>query len=288
MPNISFEFFPPKGDDGQTKLITVADKLSAYSPQYVSVTYGAGGSTRQNTQDTVRSLIKQGYDVAPHLSFGQDDEETILKLLHHYHDIGVKRLVALRGDRPSGMAASNALVYANELVLFIRSHFENAFHIEVAAYPEIHPEAQSYSKDIYYLAKKFEAGADSAITQYFYNPESYFRFIEACYKQGIEQPIIPGIMPIGNVDSLLRFSEKCGADIPRWLQKRLHELKDDKQGLTSFSQELCTDLCQKLLDFGAPGLHFYTMNKASMCAAILRDLSLDTNAFEGKVAKLVS
>ena len=287
MAPISFEFFPPKSDDGFAKLSNVSDRLARFSPEYVSITYGAGGSTRQNTQNTVKQFVDKGIDTAPHLSFGEDDEATILELLQHYKDIGVKRLVALRGDRPSGMSASSALVYANELVQFIRKHFNDDFLIEVAAYPEIHPEAKSYSKDIYYLGRKFEAGAHSAITQYFYNPESYFRFIEACSKQGIDDPIIPGIMPIVGVDSLLRFSNKCGADIPRWLNYRLQELKDDKEGLKEFSRDVCVDLCQKLLDFGVPGLHFYTMNQSSHCSAILEEL-VDVSAVSSNITKLVS
>ena len=286
MQHISFEFFPPKGDEGQERLGGICDKLNAREPEFFSVTYGAGGSTRSNTQATVKNILEKGIDVAPHLSFGQDDEATMLSLLTEYREMGVRRLVALRGDRPSGMSASGSLVYANQLVAFIREHFDSHFHIEVAAYPEIHPEAESYQKDIYYLGEKFRAGANSAITQYFYNPEAYFYFIDQCAKQGIQAPIIPGIMPILNVESLLRFSSKCGADIPRWLQYRLNQFRDDKASLQAFGQDYCADLCRKLLDFGAPGLHFYTMNQSRATLAILDQL--DPPAPAAKSATVVS
>ena len=224
---------------------------------------------------TVQMLKEQGLDVAPHLSFGGDDENTILNLLREYQTMGIQRLVALRGDRPSGMGGASQMVYANQLVAFIREHFGQAFHLEVAAYPEIHPEANSYDDDVRYLKGKFEAGADSGITQYFFNPDAYFYFIEQCNKAGIVQPIVPGIMPITNFKNLSRFSDTCGAEIPRWMRKRLAAYGDDLESVKAFGLELVTELCETLLDNGAPGLHFYTMNQTEPTATLLRNLGLD-------------
>lgn len=273
---LSFEFFPPKTEQGRSNLLDVAKELSQFQPEFFSVTYGAGGSTRDNTKNIVQALIDLGLSVAPHLSFGGDDEATILKLLQEYKAMGVERIVALRGDRPSGMGGGSQMVYANQLVAFIRQHFGEKFHLEVAAYPEIHPEADSYDHDIRYLKGKFSAGANSAITQYFFNPDAYFYFIEQCTRVGIHQPIVPGIMPITNFKNLSRFSDSCGAEIPRWVRKRLAAYGEDMESIKAFGLDLVSELCETLLDNGAPGLHFYTMNQTEPTAALLRNLGLDS------------
>ncbi len=269
---VSFEFFPPKTAAGKEKLAAVQEELALFQPEFYSVTYGAGGSTRDSTKGIVLNSINAGFDTAPHLSFGGDDEDTITQLLQEYKDGGVKRLVALRGDMPSGMGGASQLIYANQLVAFIRERFGDDFHIEVAAYPEIHPEARGYKKDIEYLKGKFDAGANSAITQYFYNPDSYFYFADQCQAAGIDQPIVPGIMPIINYQNLARFSANCGAEIPRWMARRLEDFGDDQESIISFGIDLVSDLCEMLLDNGAPGLHFYTMNQTQPTAQILTNL----------------
>lgn len=271
---LSFEFFPPKTPEGKTKLKTVRDELAQFSPEFFSVTYGAGGSTRDNTKNIVTEFNAMGVPVAPHLSFGGDDEATMLTLLNAYKDAGINRIVALRGDMPSGMGGAFQMVYANQLVAFIREHFGDHFQLEVAAYPEIHPEAKSYDDDIRYLKGKFEAGANSALTQYFYNPDAYFYFVDQCQAAGIDQPIIPGIMPILNYQNLARFSANCGAEIPRWMGKRLQAYGDDVESIKAFGIDLITDLCEMLLDNGAPGLHFYTMNQTEPTATIVKNLGL--------------
>lgn len=273
-PRLSFEFFPPKTAEGRAKLVTVRDQLNSFAPDFFSVTYGAGGSTRDNTKGIVAEFKKAGIAVAPHLSFGGDDGETIRDLLQSYQITGVDRIVALRGDMPSGVGGAYQLVYANELVAFIRKHFGDHFHLEVAAYPEIHPQAKSYSDDIGYLKGKFDAGADSAITQYFFNPDAYFYFMEQCHKAGITQPIYPGIMPIINYRNLARFSDTCGAEIPRWLRKVLEDFGDDDASLKSFGVDLVTELCEVLLENDAPGLHFYTMNQTDPTSVIVSNLGL--------------
>jgi len=270
-PKISFEFFPPKTPEGREKLLATRDRLAAVKPEYFSVTYGAGGSTRDNTRDIVTQIHRDGYAVAPHLSFGGDSEEAVLALLQSYKDAGVRRVVALRGDMPSGMGI-HKLVNANELVAIIRAHFGDHFHISVAAYPEIHPDAESYEKDVYWLGEKFRAGADCAITQYFYNADAYFYFMDQCAKAGIHQPVIPGIMPISNFQNLVRFSDACGADIPRWLRQKLAGFGQDNDGLRAFGAEVVTRLCEQLLAGGAPGFHFYTMNQAEPTLGILENL----------------
>lgn len=272
-PRLSFEFFPPRTPEGKEKLFNVRDQLLQFEPDFFSVTYGAGGSTRDNTKGLVTQFTADGVSTAPHLSFGGDSDDTIKALLQDYKNAGINRLVALRGDLPSGLGARQ-LVYANELVAFIREHFGDHFQLEVAAYPEIHPEASSYSDDIRYLKGKFDAGANSAITQYFFNPDSYFYFIEQCQKIGINQPIYPGIMPIINYKNLLRFSETCGAEIPRWLRKALENYGSDDEALRAFGIDLVTELCDVLLDSGAPGLHFYTMNQTEPTAQIVKNLGL--------------
>lgn len=276
-PRLSFEFFPPKTPEGKEKLIKVRDQLNEFAPDFFSVTYGAGGSTRDNTKGLITQFKSDGIAVAPHLSFGGDDETTIKTLIQKYKDAGVDRIVALRGDMPSGVGGAYQLVYANELVAFIRKHYGEHFHLEVAAYPEIHPQAKSYSDDVGYLKGKFDAGANSAITQYFFNPDSYFYFVDQCQKAGITQPIYPGIMPIINYKNLTRFSDTCGAEIPRWLRKALENYGDDETSLHAFGIELVTDLCDTLLENDAPGLHFYTMNQTEPTAEIVRNLGLIPN-----------
>lgn len=273
--NISFEYFPPKTDAGREKLLNVTTPaLTAVNPEYFSVTYGAGGSTRDNTKGTVMALREQGLDVAPHLSFGGDDGETIGALIDEYRDAGIKRLVALRGDMPSGMGAGTRLVYANELVEFIRERTGDHFHIEVGAYPEVHPQADSYETDIAYLKGKFDAGADAAITQYFYNVEAYFYFLDRCAAIGIEKPIYAGIMPITNYANLARFSKNCGAEIPRWICKRLEGYADDSESIRKFGIEVVTQLCETLIESGAPGIHFYSMNQTEPTLTICKNLGL--------------
>ncbi len=274
-PSISFEYFPPKTEAGRSKLLEqTTPALEQLGPEFFSVTYGAGGSTRDNTLGIVTAIKEQGIDVAPHLSFGGDDEEAIKDLLQSYQAMGVNRLVALRGDIPSGMGGAGQLIYANELVAFIREHTGDHFHIEVAAYPEIHPQAESYDKDIGYLKGKFDAGADSAITQYFYNVESYFYFLDRCADIGIDKPIHAGIMPITNFPNLQRFSTNCGAEIPRWICQRIAGYGDDQESIRKFGVEVVTQLCQTLLDNGAPGIHFYTMNQVEPVREIYANLGL--------------
>lgn len=270
----SFEFFPAKTEAGREKLVTTRNELNKLNPKYFSVTYGAGGSTRDNTKGIVTEMKSAGFDVAPHLSFGGDDEESMIKLLTDYKDAGINRIVALRGDMPSGVGGSLQLVYANELVAFIRKHFGDHFKLAVAAYPEIHPEAKSYESDVNYLKGKFDAGADSAITQYFYNPDAFFYFMEQCNKVGINKPIYPGIMPITNYKNLARFSDACGAEIPRWIRKRLESYGDDTASIAAFGTDLVSELCETLLDNGAPGFHFYTMNQVDPTSTIVKNLGL--------------
>jgi methylenetetrahydrofolate reductase (NADPH) len=271
---VSFEFFPPKTEVGMNKLQETRRVLGHMNPEYFSVTYGAGGSTRDNTKKVVFDGIDAGFNTAPHLSFGGDEKEAILNLLKEYQANGVSRIVALRGDLPSGFGAGSRLVHANELVSFIREHTGDHFQLAVAAYPEIHPEAESYDTDIHFLKQKFDAGANSAITQYFFNPDAYAFFIERCQKAGIDQPIYPGIMPITNFDNLKRFSQSCGAEIPRWLTYRVESLKDSPDDLKSFCTDFMTSLCEKLLSYGAPGLHFYTMNQIEPTQSICHNLNI--------------
>lgn len=259
-PRFSFEFFPPKTELGLEKLKVTRQQLNELNPEFFSVTYGAGGSTRENTKGIVKTMKSEGFNVAPHLSFGGDDDNSMLALIDEYKQAGVDRIVALRGDIPSGSGLTR-LVYAEELVRFIRQHTGEHFHLEVAAYPEIHPEAKSYQSDIAFLKAKLEAGANSAITQYFYNLDSYRYFIDACQKAGIDKPIYPGIMPITNFTNLKRFSANCGAEIPRWLVYKLDSYGDDQASIEAFSEEFVIDLCKNLLAIGAPGIHFYTMNQ---------------------------
>lgn len=274
-PRISFEYFPPKTDAGKAKLLSeTTPALNELSPEFFSVTYGAGGSTRDSTQGIVSSIRESGIEAAPHLSFGGDDESTIGELLDSYKASGISRLVALRGDMPSGMGGLAQLVYANELVAFIRKRTGDHFHIEVAAYPEIHPEAENYQSDIKYLKGKFDAGANSAITQYFFNVEAYFYFLDQCAAAGITQPIYAGIMPILNFTNLARFSRNCGAEIPRWVCQRIEGYGNDQESIRKFGIEMVSQLCQTLLESGAPGIHFYTMNQVEPTREIYKNLGL--------------
>ena len=240
------------------------------------MTYGAGGSTRGPTKQLVLDIQQQGYQAAPHLSFGGDSRDDILALVNAYQQAGITNLVALRGDLPSGVGATRQLIHANELVSLIREQSGDHFDINVAAYPEIHPEAESYSKDIYWLGEKFKAGANRAITQYFYNPDAYFQFVDNCQKAGIDKPIVPGIMPLTNFQNLLRFSDNCGAEIPRWLQWQLKERSENPEDLMRYGIEVVTQLCETLLAGGAPGLHFYTMNQWQISDSLCQNLGLGT------------
>ena len=272
---ISCEFFPPKTEAGTSKLLNeVTPALTALSPEFFSVTYGAGGSTRDTTLGVVSAIREQGIDVAPHLSFGGDDENAVATLLKTYQSRGVKRLVALRGDIPSGTGGAAQLVYANQLVEFIRERTGDHFQIEVAAYPEIHPEAKSYDSDVRFLKAKLDAGANSAITQYFYNVEAYFYFLDQCAAVGIDKPVYAGVMPIVNFANLQRFSRNCGAEIPRWICQRMEAYGDDQDSIGKFGIEVVTQLCQTLLDSGAPGIHFYTMNQVEPTREIYTNLGL--------------
>lgn len=276
----SFELFPPKTDKGIAKLHETVTRLNARRPAFFSVTYGAGGSTQSNTFATVDWIREQGIAAAPHLSCIGSRREELIAILRHYNDQGIDRIVALRGDLPSGAGAGaiGDLNHANELVSLIRGEFGEQFWIEVAAYPEMHPQAQNFTRDLDYFQQKVEAGANSAITQYFYNADAYARFIDACESRGIEVPIVPGIMPITNFSNLVRFSDACGAEIPRWLRKRLEAYGDDIESIRALGADVVTNLCRQLLDLGAPGLHFYTMNQAAPTLEIWDRLGIDTGA----------
>ena len=271
----SFEFFPTKTEAGHEKLLNVARQLAGYKPDFFSCTYGAGGSTRDRTLNTVLKLdggIK--VPTAPHLSCVGDSIEELRDLLKLYQNAGIKRIVALRGDLPSGMGmASGELRYANDLVEFIRRETGDHFHIEVAAYPEMHPQARNFEDDIANFVRKAQAGADSAITQYFFNADSYFYFVERVRSLGVDIPIVPGIMPITNYSKLARFSDACGAEIPRWVRKQLEAYGDDIGSIQAFGEQVITTMCEQLLAGGAPGLHFYTLNQAEPSLAIWRNLN---------------
>ena len=271
----SFEFFPPRTDAGVEKLRTTRKQLAALKPRFFSVTFGAGGSTQERTLETVLEIQKKSdIEAAPHLSCIGSSRENIRKILQTYQDNGVKHIVALRGDMPSGLGEPGAFHFANELVEFIRAETGDHFHIEVAAYPEFHPQAPDANTDLDNFKRKTEAGADSAITQYFFNPDAYFRFIESCEQRGLSLPIVPGIMPITNYKNLARFSDACGAEIPRWIRKRLEVFGDDLASVEALGVDIVTTLCQRLLDEGAPGLHFYTMNRAEPTTTIWKNLGL--------------
>jgi len=259
----SFEFFPPKTPEGADKLRAVRAKLAAVQPAFFSVTFGAGGSTREGTWNTVTEIAAAGLAVAPHISCIGTTRASVRELLLAYRSRGIRRLVALRGDLPSGAAGgAGDFRYANELVEFIRAETGDWFHVEVAAYPEYHPQSRSPADDLANFARKVKAGADSAITQYFYNSDAYFRFVEDAQALGVEVPIVPGIMPITNYTQLARFSDACGAEIPRWIRLKLQSYGDDRDSISAFGLDVVTDLCEQLLAVDAPGLHFYTMNQA--------------------------
>jgi methylenetetrahydrofolate reductase (NADPH) len=270
---ISFEFFPPKTPEGETKLRSVSQDLSAWHPAFFSVTFGAGGSTQEGSLRTVEWLLQSGFNAAPHLSCVGASEDRLREQIRHYQAIGVKRIVALRGDLPSGYGQMGSFRYASDLVSFIRQTAGDAFHIEVACYPETHPQAKSPQADIDALAIKVKAGANSAITQYFYNSDAYFRLVDDAYAKGVEVPIVPGIMPILSATQLMRFSDACGAEIPRWIRLRLQSFGDDTASIKAFGHDVVTDLCEQLITAGVPGLHFYTMNQSQAVGNILMALS---------------
>ncbi|MBX9704913.1 MAG: methylenetetrahydrofolate reductase [NAD(P)H] [Gammaproteobacteria bacterium] len=269
----SFEFFPPKTADGIEKLRENRAKLAQYNPEFFSVTFGAGGSTRDRTMDTVLEIHQEGFQAAPHISCVSASKEEIRDLLKTYQERGIKRLVALRGDVPSGEVSAGDFKYAVELVEFIRAETGNQFHIEVAAYPEFHPEARTPKADLLNLKRKVDAGANSAITQYFYNADAYFRFVDQCQTAGVNVPIVPGIMPIYNITQLARFSSVCGADIPRWLKMRLEEYGEDIDSLRAFGVDVVSELCETLQAWGVPSLHFYTLNRSTMISKIIENIS---------------
>lgn len=271
----SCEFFPPKTEQGMEKLFTTAETLSQQiDPKFFSVTFGAGGSTRETTFTAVASLMRYtGREVAPHLSCIGSSKQQLKDILSDYQQQGVKRIVALRGDLPSGTVSHGDFNHANQLVSFIRDNYQDQFKIEVAAYPETHPQAASARKDLLHFQQKVNAGADAAITQYFYNIDSYFYFVDDCEKAGLDLPIVPGIMPITNYGNLARFSEMCGAEIPQWLRRKLESYADDAESIKDFGADFVSSMCQRLLDMGAPGLHFYTMNQSEASLRIWNSLS---------------
>jgi methylenetetrahydrofolate reductase (NADPH) len=270
---ISFEFFPPKTTEGMDNLREARAELSKFNPEFFSVTFGAGGSTRDRTMDTVFEIQQEGFQAAPHISCVSSSKQEIRDLLLAYQSHGINRLVALRGDIPSGEVSNGDFRYAAELVAFIRAETGNHFHIEVAAYPEFHPEAKTPGADLLNLKRKVEAGANSAITQYFYNADAYFRFIDQCAATGINIPIVPGIMPIYNITQLARFSSICGAEIPRWLKMRLEEYGDDMDSLRAFGIDVVSELCETLKVSGVPSLHFYTLNRSGVISNIIENIS---------------
>lgn len=272
----SLEFFPPRDEAAQARLNDTAKALADIKPSYVSVTFGAGGTTRDGTLDTVRQLKSHGFDAAPHLSCIGSTRDQLRGLLDQYKAEGVRRIVALRGDLPSGMGqvgGADMLSYAVELVELIREHSGDWFHIEVAAYPEMHPQASGPQADLKHFVQKVQAGANSAITQYFFNADAYFDFVDRAQMHGVTIPIVPGIMPITNHSQLMRFSEMCGAEVPRWIRLRLAEMGDDRESIRSFGTDVVTEMCQTLLENQVPGLHFYTLNNAAATMAIWRGLT---------------
>ncbi|KAA0929320.1 methylenetetrahydrofolate reductase [NAD(P)H] [Psychrobacter sp. ANT_H56B] len=277
-PAFSFEFFPAKTEQGHEKLLSTYDELNKLSPAYFSVTYGAGGSTRSRTLDIVQALCARGEtDIAPHMSCIGDDKAEIAELLEHYKSLGIKRLVALRGDLPSGQVGMGELPFALDLVKFIREHSGDHFHIEVAAYPEMHPQARSFELDVDNLVNKYQAGANASITQFFYNADSYLYLRESLEKRGIDtvaQPLVAGIMPITNSSNLMRFADSCGADIPRYVRKQLADFGDDSKAIREFGFEVVYRLCERLISEGVPAMHFYSMNKVEPNKRLIEALGL--------------
>jgi methylenetetrahydrofolate reductase (NADPH) len=270
----SLEFFPPRTPEGVEKLRSARRQLSQLRPSFCSVTFGAGGSTREGTLSTVLEIRGEGIDAAPHISCIGSTVQSIRAVLSQYRDSGIRHVVALRGDMPSGMVDAGEFRYANELVAFIRSEMGDWFHVDVAAYPEVHPQARSANEDLAAFKRKIDAGANSAITQYFFNPDAYWHFVDAALAAGIDVPIVPGVMPIGSFTKLARFSDACGAEIPRWIRRRLESYGDDVASIRAFGLDVVTDLCERLLARGAPGLHFYTLNQASLTSTIWQRLGL--------------
>jgi len=270
----SFEFFPPKTAEGKDKLRAAWKQLGQLKPKFFSCTFGAGGSTREGTLETVLEIRAGGYEAAPHLSCVASSRADLRAQLEKYKSHGIRHIVALRGDLPSGLAASGELRYANELVQFIRETTGDWFHVEVACYPEFHPQTRTAADEIRNFKRKIDAGANSAITQYFYNKDAYFRFVDECEAAGITIPVVPGIMPIGNFSQLARFSDACGAEIPRWLRFRLESFRDDNAAIRACGLDVVTRLCDDLLTAGAPGLHFYTLNQAGLTTTIWQRLGL--------------
>ncbi len=270
----SFEFFPPKTAEGMAKLQGTVRQLAQLKPDFFSCTYGAGGSTREGTLATVLQIREAGHAGAPHLSCVASTKESLREVIEQYKSHGIRHIVALRGDLPSGLAAAGELRYASELVGYIRELTGDWFHIEVAAYPEYHPQARRAQQDLLAFKAKIDAGANAAITQYFYNPDAYFHFVEQAEALGIDVPIVPGVMPINNFSQLARFSDACGAEIPRWMRLKLEGFGDDTASIKAFGLDVVTDLCDKLLSGGAPGLHLYTMNQAGPASTIWQRLGL--------------
>ena len=270
----SFEFFPPKTPEGSAKLREVVKQLAQFQPTFFSVTFGAGGSTQEGTLATVLDIRAAGHAAAPHISCIGSTRENIREVIHAYKDAGIKHTVALRGDLPSGMAVAGEFRHAIDLVKFIREETGEHFHIEVAAYPECHPQARNSQEDLKHFVAKIKAGADAAMTQYFYNPDAYFHFAEQVQAMGVSVPIVPGIMPIASFTQLARFSDACGAEIPRWVRRKMEGYGDDSASIRAFGLDIVTDLCARLLEGGAPGLHFYTLNQAGLCSTVWQRLGI--------------
>lgn len=265
---LSIEFFPPQTQEGVDKLRVVRQKLAVLTPQFFSVTFGAGGSTRERTFSVVKEIVAEGHEAAPHLSCIGSTRANIREILMEYKDAGIRRIVALRGDLPSGMAETGEFRYANELIAFIRSETGSHFRIEIAAYPEWHPQARSPRDDLLAFVRKAKAGANSAITQYFYNADAYFHFVDEVRALGVDIPIIPGIMPIASFSKLARFSDACGAELPRWMRRKFESFGDDSESIRAFGIDVVSELCARLLAGGAPGLHFYSMNQSALTLEI--------------------
>lgn len=272
--DFSFEFFPPKTAEGAQKLLAVRRQLEQLKPRFFSVTFGAGGSTRDGTLSTVLEIQKDGFEAAPHLSCVASTRESLAAILEQYKSHGIRHLVALRGDIPSGMLEIGDFRYASELIAYIRATTGDWFHIECACYPEVHPQAKTPHDDLLNFKRKLDAGANAGITQYFYNADAYFRFVDECQALGITAPIVPGIMPVASFTQLARFSDTCGAEIPRWMRLKLQSFGDDRASIRSFGLDVVTALCDRLLSHGAPGLHFYTLNMAGLCTTIWQRLGL--------------
>ena len=271
---LSIEFFPPQTQDGVEKLRVVREKLAILKPDFLSVTYGAGGSTRERTFSVIKEIAAEGFNATPHLSCVGATRESIREILKDYQSAGIRRIVALRGDLPSGMNQSGEFRHANELVEFIRSETGDHFHLAVAAYPEWHPQARTPGDDLKAFARKVKAGADTAITQYFYNADAYFHFVDKARALGVDVPIIPGVMPIAGFSKLARFSDACGAELPRWMRRKFESMGDDTDSIRAFGLDVVTELCERLIAGGAPGLHFYSMNMSGLTLEICQRLKI--------------